>query len=105
MEFQESKKKQLSKADKSSVGSWDKKIVELCRKINKKNDYYTTSSCAGRVVLLKSSKEKIPNAFLFRTHEKISFKKLKKALENIDYNGFVEFQQTSCILHVACNEF
>ncbi len=102
--FQQAKKEQLSKSDKSSIGSWDSKIKELCNKINKKKNYYTTSSCGGRVVLLKYSDVKQENAFLFRTHEKISFKELKKTLEDIGkkYQGLVEFQQTSCILHVAC---
>lgn len=104
--FLEQKKKQLSKDDKSSIGSWDKNIKKLCEKINKKKDYYTTSSCAGRVVLLKYSEVKQENAFLFRTHDKITLRELKKALEDAgkSYEGFVEFQQSCCILHVACRD-
>jgi len=98
------KKKQLSKDDKSSIGSWDPKIAGLCNKINKKKNYYTTSSCAGRVVILKYSDTKQEDAFLFRTHNKISFKEIKNALEKInkEYKGIAEFQQSCCILHVAC---
>lgn len=105
MDFQQQKKKQLSKKDKSSIGDWDFKIKSLCNKINKKKNYYTTSSCAGRVVLLKYSDEKMKDAFLYRTHEKVDFRELKNALEKIveKYKGLVEFQQTCCILHVACN--
>ncbi len=102
MNFQQQKTKQLSKKDKSNIGEWDSKIADLCNKINMKKEYYTTSSCAGRVVLIKESLKKIKNVFLFRMHEKISFNELKKALNGIKYNGLVEFQQTSCILHVAC---
>ena len=104
MNFQLQKKKQLSKKDKSSIGSWDFKIKSLCDKINKKKNYYTTSSCSGRVVLLKGGIEKTPDKFLFRTHDKISFKELEKTLENVgkEYKNLVEFQETSCILHVAC---
>jgi len=106
MEFEQQKQKQLSKTDKSSIGSWDKKIKDLCDKINEGKNYYTTSSCAGRVVLLKGGIEKTPGKFLFRSHEKISFKKLKKILDEVgcNYKGLVEFQQTSCILHVACEK-
>ncbi len=102
--FQQQKQKQLSKSDKSNIGEWDEKIKDLCNKINKKKDYYTTSSCSGRIVLLKSGDKKMKNAFLFRTHDKATFKELKKALGKIkkEYNGLVEFQQTCCILHVAC---
>jgi len=102
--FLNAKKKQLSKSDKSSIGSWDKKIAGLCNKINKKKNYYTTSSCAGRIVLLKASDVKQPDVFLFRTHEKIKLEELKKVIERIskEYNGLVEFQQSCCILHIAC---
>jgi tRNA wybutosine-synthesizing protein 3 len=96
------KQKQLSKIDKSSIGEWDHKIIPLCNKINKKKNYYTTSSCSGRIVLLKYSIEKQPGAFLFRTHDKTSFSELKTVLQNLNYDGIIEFQQTSCILHVAC---
>ncbi len=101
MEFQQQKKLQLSRTDKSSIREWDSKIKPLCNKINKHSHYYTTSSCGGRVVLLKSSDKKIKNAFLFRTHNKLKTNELKQALLDIDYKGLVEFQQTSCILHVA----
>lgn len=104
MDFEEQKKKQLSKCDKSSIGSWDKRILGLCKKINKAKNLYTTSSCGGRIVLLKSSDKKIRDAFLFRSHEVVSFKEFKRALKDAGkkFNGLVEFQQTSCILHVAC---
>ena len=77
------KEKQLAKADLSSIGGWDKKIAGLCNKINKSKDYYTTSSCAGRIVLLKYSDVKQEDAFLFRTHDKTDFKELKTALEKM----------------------
>jgi len=104
MKFKEQKQKQLSKKDKSNEGSWDLKIKGLCDKINKSKNYYTTSSCAGRVILLKASDKKQPDAFLFKSHKKVSFSELKKVLESISkkYEELVEFQQTSCILHVAC---
>jgi tRNA wybutosine-synthesizing protein 3 len=100
--FTNGKKKQLSKEDKSNIGEWDEKISDLCNKINKKTNYYTTSSCSGRIVLLKESEVKQPGAFLFRTHNKVTFQKLKTALEKIKYDGLVEFQMTSCIMHIAC---
>jgi len=104
MDFQQQKKKQLSKIDKSSIGSWDSKIVKLCKKLNKSDKYYTTSSCAGRIVLIKSLDVKARDVFLFRTHDKIKFVELKKALDDAGkkYSGLIDFQQTTCILHVAC---
>jgi tRNA wybutosine-synthesizing protein 3 len=101
-DFPVQKKKQLLKRDNSNIGEWDRKIVPLCDKINKKRNYYTTSSCSGRVVLLKASDEKIENAFLYRTHNKVQFQYFKNVLISLNYPGLVEFQQTACILHVAC---
>ena len=106
MEFEQAKKKQLSKSDKSSIGSWDSKIKGVCNKINKSKKYYTTSSCAGRIVMIKGLDVKAPGVFLFRTHDKISLREIKKALGKIgkEYNELVEFQQTTCIMHVACKD-
>ncbi|MGV8152154.1 MAG: tRNA-wybutosine modification methyltransferase TYW3 [Candidatus Nanoarchaeia archaeon] len=107
MAFEQDKEKQLLGKDRSSIGSWDPKIKRLCEKINKSKRYYTTSSCAGRVVLIKLLDKKAKDVFLFRTHDKISFEELKKALKEAgeSYKGDVEFQQTTCILHVACLNF
>jgi len=102
MNFQEQKKKQLERKDASSIGGWDPKIKGLCEKLNKNKKYYTTSSCAGRIILLKGEMGKEPNKFLFRTHKKTSFSELKKALDDVEYEGLVEFKQSPCILHVAC---
>lgn len=104
MTFEEDKEKQLAKKDKSSIGGWDPKIEGLCNKLNKTDRYYTTSSCAGRFVLLRNVQEKQPGLFIFRTHDKITFVKLKKELEKAVKNKEkeVSFKQSTCILHVAC---
>ncbi len=102
--FEKAKKKQLSKKDKSDKKSWDKAIVPLCKKINNKKQYYTTSSCAGRIILIKAAETKKPGLFLFRTHDKISLNQIKKQLEKITnkYKRLVYFKQEACGLHVAC---
>ena len=62
--FLQRKKSVLSKLDKSTIGSWDKKIVKLCKKINKSENYYTTSSCAGRVALILDKENERGNLFV-----------------------------------------
>jgi len=104
MTFLHQKQKQLEKLDKSHVGAWDKKIVSLCNKLNRSKKYYTTSSCAGRIILIKSSETKEPNLFVYRTHEKTDFHELKHALVNAKKKREVVFQQEPCILHVACKD-
>ena len=104
MDFQESKEKQLSMQDNSDIGEWDKHILSLCSKINSKKEYYTTSSCAGRIVLIIADEKKKSGLFLFRSHEKVNFNLLKRELEKArKTRKLVYFKQEPCILHVACS--
>lgn len=102
MEFSRRKKDVLSRKDKSSIGEWDEKMKALCLRINKKSNYYTTSSCSGRVVLMIDSEKKQQGLFLKVYHDLIIFKEMKKALVEISYKGIVKFKQEPCILHIAC---
>jgi tRNA wybutosine-synthesizing protein 3 len=96
------KKNQLEKRDKSLKKSWDEKIKKLCDKINKYDDFYTTSSCSGRIVLLINSSEKKDDLFIKVWHDKISFEELEKELKEIKSKELIYFKQDPCILHVAC---
>ena len=81
--FPQRKKDVLSKKDKSSKNDWDKKIKSLCKKINSFENYYTTSSCSGRIVLMIDKKKKAPKLFQFMSHDLIDFEELKKNLNKI----------------------
>jgi tRNA wybutosine-synthesizing protein 3 len=103
--FEKRKKDFLAKDDKSSIGSWDKPIVPLCNKLNKNKDYYSLSSCSGRVVLLRNVKEKKHGLFVFRSHEKISLREISNAIEKAkSVKEGVLFKQEPGILHVACRD-
>ena len=49
--FQTRKFNCLSKRDKSSAGRIDPRAVDICAALNSRDEYYTTSSCAGRCFL------------------------------------------------------
>jgi tRNA wybutosine-synthesizing protein 3 len=101
--FLQRKQDVLSKLDKSSIGKWDEHIVSLCRKINSKENYYTTSSCSGRIILMIDQEKKGKDLFLFVSHDKIIFNQLKKKIEAALKNDKnVKFKSEPCILHVAC---
>ncbi|XP_043431229.1 tRNA wybutosine-synthesizing protein 3 homolog isoform X3 [Prionailurus bengalensis] len=51
-EFKRWKAQGLSKADLSRKGSVDEDVVELVQLLNEREQYFTTSSCAGRIILL-----------------------------------------------------
>ena len=92
----------LSKEDKSSKGGWDKKIIHLCEKINQKENYYTTSSCSGRVVVVKEQTRKEKGIFEFVSHDEIDFEDLFLKAKN--FKGNLKFRQDAFILHVVCRE-
>ncbi|MBN1386480.1 hypothetical protein JW968_05915 [Candidatus Woesearchaeota archaeon] len=46
----------------------DEGILRLCTAINSDPDYYTTSSCAGRIVLLDRKEAKQESKWLFKRH-------------------------------------
>jgi len=107
--FNQRKKAVLDKEDKSSIGSWDKAIVKLCNKINSLENFYTTSSCSGRAVLMIDQEKKSEGLFLEISHEKISFEWLKDSLEKISKNPkfsekTIKFKTESPILHVICKD-
>jgi tRNA wybutosine-synthesizing protein 3 len=117
--FKQRKKDVLSRRDKSSKGGWDENIVDLCEKINSLENYYTTSSCAGRAVLIFERDKKEHGLFVKVYHDKISFEELKKdldeAVENVGtlrvypeifstkiFTKGIKFKMEACALHVAC---
>ena len=125
--FTKEKSDFLNKKDKSKKGSVDKDIVDIVKLINSKDDFYTTSSCAGRVVLLEiKSKKKNECGWIFTKHDKLTFKEINQSLNQ--YNKKISknrelplktirkeetsfesgakcqiwFKQQPLILHVAC---
>jgi len=101
MEFEKEKKMRLSRKDNSKKGSIDSKIKCLVSKINRKNEYYTTSSCSGRIMLLSEGKAKNEAEWLFVSHGKVSLAQIKGVLEKAGSN-IVWFRFEPMILHVCC---
>ncbi len=89
--------------DKSKKGVLDEEIKELVTTINNHADYYTTSSCSGRILLYSISTERKKNetAWLFVSHNVVTLQEVEKNLENIP-NETVFFRFEPLILHVVC---
>ncbi len=101
-QFDQRKKDILSKEDKSSKGDWDKRIISLCDKLNSMDNYYSTSSCSGRIIVMKDEEKKGPGLFEFVSHDLVDFDKFSEDI--IGFKGNLKFKQDSVILHVACRE-
>ena len=94
----------LRKKDKSRKGCIDKDAVKIVNEINSKKDYYTTSSCSGRIVLLEmKSRKKNECDWIFAKHGKVEFDEIINALKNKSkIKKQIYFKQQPLILHIAC---
>lgn len=125
--FAKEKSDFLGKKDKSRKGSIDKDAIGIVDLINSNKDFYTTSSCAGRIVLLEmKSQKKNECEWIFSKHGRASFKEILDSLAQYDKKilkkrelplkesglketGFgsaakypIWLKQQPIILHVAC---
>lgn len=103
--FQKEKKEFLGKNDKSKKGGIDLKIKKLTAKINSLDDFFTTSSCSGRILLsaIPSSNKKNEVKYLFCSHQKIQFNAIKNIIKSKKLpKDDVWFMVQPVILHIAC---
>lgn len=100
MTFETDKKNVLGRMDKSKKGEIDNGIKEICTLINESSNYYTTSSCSGRIVVLEKKSEKKDEAkWIFVSHEETDFETVRK---NLKSETNVWFKQEGAILHACC---
>lgn len=103
--FLQRKNAVLQKLDRSSAGEWDNRIKKLCNEINKSPDFYTTSSCSGRIILMISKDKKGKDLFLKIWHDKVYFNEFKEALEDLlNKKDIIKFKLEPPIAHVACRD-
>ena len=103
--FQNQKKGFLIKKDKSRKGSIDKKIRKLVDKINSLENYYTTSSCSGRILILimPKSGKKQDTKWLFSSHYEVKLSEIKKILSKISTKEDIWFRAEPAIMHIAAD--
>lgn len=103
MTFDLDKKNALNKKDLSAKGCLDKRMKSLVGLINSKKDYYSSSSCSGRILLLKLAhkKRKKLSVWPFVSHEKTDAGDVFKALKDLPEEE-VWFKMEPMILHVCC---
>ena len=80
----------------------DERIIPIVEKINAINDFFTTSSCSGRIVLLElpSFGKKRKAKFLGKWHGKVNIEEIKKVLKEKKEKE-LWFLVQSPIFHIA----
>ncbi|MFH1916250.1 MAG: tRNA wybutosine-synthesizing 3 family protein [Nanoarchaeota archaeon] len=108
MDFDLQKKQtlaKLGKPDRSRATNVDKHIVSLLDTINTNPNWYTTSSCSGRIMVLEESTLRIKKEvkWHFVSHDPVKEKEImlaaKKGVKNT-----VWFKFEPLILHVCCRD-
>ena len=101
--FINSKEKALDKLNKARFeNKTDKGIEEIINLINSKEDFFTSSSCAGRIVVLELPElgDKKEAKFLGKWHRKVKYSDINKSIKKSN-SGMVWFLAQSPILHVV----
>ena len=82
----------------------DKGILPLLEFVNSLEDFYSTSSCSGRIVLLHDMGRKPENSWLGKWHREVDVDEVLGAMKNPPAGGTVLFKYESAILHLAARE-
>jgi tRNA wybutosine-synthesizing protein 3 len=93
-----------SLSDRLCEGEVDKEILPLIEIINSMPDYFTTSSCAGRIVVLQLPKlgDKENAEFLGKWHHQVNLEDINAALSKAQGENNLFLITQSPIVHVRC---
>jgi tRNA wybutosine-synthesizing protein 3 len=92
--------------DKINEGEVDDMILPLIKEINSNPDYFTTSSCAGRIAVLEIPKlgDKENAVFLGKWHHEVDVKEVLDVYQKSGGNNNVFLLAQSPIIHVRCRD-
>lgn len=83
----------------------DSKMIPLCKFISKTKNYFTSSSCAGRILLLKVNErgDKKEASFQRKWHRKVKLVEVWKGIEEKVNEKELWFKLEPFIIHVGAN--
>jgi len=96
--FEEQKASCLSQVDLSKKGSIDDQIVDLVQYINAKDDYFTTSSCSGRISVFSelADQKKKHCEWLYVTHSTATEEEVVSIYIALEHN-----LHTTCVTYLV----
>ncbi|XP_076149501.1 tRNA wybutosine-synthesizing protein 3 homolog isoform X1 [Alosa pseudoharengus] len=105
--FNQWKRHCFSKVDFSKKGTIDDEIYPVVCLINDSSNYFTTSSCSGRIILIDGLSEcsrvqKQNCSWLFVTHQKCKVAEVVLGLQKASGNAVFKFEPF--VLHVQCKD-
>jgi tRNA wybutosine-synthesizing protein 3 len=101
--FEEAKKRALARLRQRGA---DEEVAELLDRINRLDDFFTTSSCSGRIALiwLPEVGAKRDARFIGKWHRPVGKAEVLAAMNDVESfrNGDIWLLAQSPIMHVAC---
>nr|XP_057917614.1 tRNA wybutosine-synthesizing protein 3 homolog [Doryrhamphus excisus] len=99
------KKQCLDKVDLSRKGVVDEDVVHIVSLLNSYEEYFTTSSCSGRIIIIDKAPESVVVqkknlVWLLVSHSKCTFDDMMSALANSCGNAVLKFEPF--VMHVQC---
>lgn len=103
-QFDRQKQTSLSAVDLSRKGSVDAPIEELIQFINSQRNYFTTSSCSGRIIVVDNEADgtikKKGCKWILTSHEEVDGLAVLVCLKDIEDSAVFKFEPF--VLHVQC---
>jgi tRNA wybutosine-synthesizing protein 3 len=87
-------------------GEVDLRIIDTLNILNSKGNYYTTSSCAGRIILIELEEigGKKESNFIYKSHEKVDYKDIWRIINEYSGDKMLFLIVNSPIIHVVCRD-
>ncbi len=84
----------------------DEALIDFLLQFNKKENFYTSSSCSGRIIILLDKGKKKESKIIAKWHRKVDFNEFLNVYKNLDFsvNGKYYLKQEPLILHVICKK-
>jgi tRNA wybutosine-synthesizing protein 3 len=89
--------------DAVACGGADGPALPLLRRLNAKPDYFTSSSCWGRICLIDFAGAKGVSRFVRRWHRRVSPAEVRKALASAQ-GRCIWLRAEPLILHISCRD-
>lgn len=104
--FELQKKRALEKLHEAiEKGEADEPMIDFLEKFNEKEHYYTTSSCAGRIIIFQDLGSKKDSDFIAKWHREIEFSDIVPFLGVLEgKKGIIWLRQEPLILHVVAKD-
>jgi len=84
----------------------DSEILNILNLINSSDNFYTSSSCSGRILILEIPKvgDKVNARFLGKWHSTTNFEEIEKAIKKAE-KGQIWFLAQSPIIHICAKTY